>query len=78
MRCTDQQFMILAKLLRSPPSLLRCAAQMILVGGATNNDAKQKFTPLTRQQISGAVKRFTDAHSSIVSAYGNNKPVDDA
>lgn len=65
---TEQQFEVLATLLRSRGSV-RQAAKAVLVEGIGPADAARRFAVPHPQSVTNSVKRFNKAHKDIEAVY---------
>lgn len=66
---TSNQFQVIVRLLRGDLDSPACkSARLVLVDSLTQAEAR-RVTKSSRSTVSDAVKRYSDAHSLIQSAY---------
>ncbi len=69
MNLTEHELAVCAKILRAEDGPLLRAVRMVLVERRSNSHAIDQNPPLTKQQLSNALRRYEAWHNIILSGY---------
>lgn len=69
MNLTEQEFEVCARILRAEEGPLRSAVRMVLVDRRSSSHAINQNPPVSKQQLSNALRRYEDWHQFILTGY---------